>query len=74
MNAAPVEQLGEGPLVVNLDGESIEALDIDEGAIRTEGENVVGYRSWTNGRHFEIRAHHTLTDAVRYMTENLRAE
>ena len=74
MNAAPIEQLGEGPLVVNLDGESIEALGIDEGSIRTEGESVVGYRSWTNGRHFEIRAHHTLTDAVRYITEQLRAE
>ena len=74
MNAAPIEQLGEGPLVVNLDGESIEALGIEEGTIRTEGEYVVGYRSWTNGRHFEIRAHHTLTDAVRYITEQLRAE
>ena len=74
MNSAPFEDLNNGPLVVNLDGESIEALGIEEGAIRTEGDDVVGYRSWTNGRHFEIRAHSSLKAAVEYISENLRSE
>jgi len=74
MNSAPVEELGEGPLVVDLNGESIESLGIDEGEIRTEGDLVVGYRSWTNGRHFKIHGHSSLRGAIEYITENLRSE
>lgn len=74
MSAGPIEELHEGPLVVELDGESLQALDIEEGSIHTDGERVTGYRSWTNGRHFKIYADVSLRDAVEYITKNLRAE
>lgn len=72
MNPESIENLGDGPLKVLLNGESIDALGIEEGAIQSEGSEVVGYRSWTNGRHFEIRADASLRGAVEYITEKLR--
>ncbi|HLD32346.1 MAG TPA: hypothetical protein VJB10_02030 [Candidatus Peribacteraceae bacterium] len=71
MNSAPFDLLHEGPLEVNLDGESLEALGVADGTIREEGETVIGFRSWTNGRHFEIRANITLKSAVEHITQNL---
>jgi len=71
MNSAPFELLHEGPVEVNLDGESLQALGVADGTIREEGEEVIGFRSWTNGRHFEVRAHTSLKQAVEYITQNL---
>jgi hypothetical protein len=72
MNPESIENLGDGPIVVLLNGESIDALGIEEGAIQAEGSDIVGYRSWTNGRHFEIRADASLRSAIEYITEKLR--
>jgi len=71
MNSAPFELLHEGPVEVNLDGESLQALGVADGTIREGGEEVIGFRSWTNGRHFEVRAHTSLKPAVEYITQNL---
>ena len=74
MNSGPLEELNQGPLVVNLDGESLKALDIEDGSIHTDGENVTGYRNWTNGRHFKIQADASLRDAVEYITRQLKPQ
>ena len=74
MNSAPFETLNEGPVVVNLDGESLNALGIEDGTIQNEGSDIVGYKAWTNGRHFKIIADSSLKDAVEYITNNLRTQ
>ncbi|PIQ76481.1 hypothetical protein COU78_06800 [Candidatus Peregrinibacteria bacterium CG10_big_fil_rev_8_21_14_0_10_49_24] len=74
MNSESIENLGDGPIIVVLNGESLQALQIQDGSIHTEGSSVVGYRSWTNGRHFEVRADSSLRSAVEYITVNLQAQ
>ncbi len=67
------EELGDlysGPIHVNLVSGSI-GSSAKDGQIKQKGPNVVGYRSWTDGRHFEITAPVTLEGAVRYIMENL---
>ena len=73
MEIAPSEivNLGDGPLAVNLiSGDLSGHID---GEVVTEGGTTVGYRSWTNGRHFEIRGPAILENAIRHITENLKA-
>lgn len=72
LSSESIENLGDGPIVVVLNGESLTALQMKDGSIHTEGSAVVGYRSWTNGRHFEVRADSSLRTAVEYLTANLQ--
>lgn len=73
ISSGPLENLGEGPLVVDLNGESLTALSIEDGALREEGNLIAGYRTWTNGRHFRIHADKSLRPAVEYITKSLKA-
>lgn len=66
------ENLGDGPLVINLLSGDVASAGASDGQVRTQGEFVIGFRSWTDGRHFEISAPASLEAAVRYMTANLR--
>lgn len=62
--------LGEGPLtIVLLSG----AAPSPDGTVTVDGGTAVGVRTWTNNRHFEIRASASLQAAVRYMTQELTA-
>ncbi|PIR53232.1 hypothetical protein COU76_02335 [Candidatus Peregrinibacteria bacterium CG10_big_fil_rev_8_21_14_0_10_49_10] len=72
LNSEAFEDLYEGPVVIDLNGESLNALSIANGSIHTDGQTVTGYRSWTNGRHFAIHADVSLRNAVEYITNNLR--
>jgi hypothetical protein len=63
-----VEKLGDGPLIINLVSG---ALDGPDETIQQQGDYVVGYRSWTNNRHFEISAPVSLQAAVQYIVSNI---
>ncbi len=71
MEIGPQElnNIGEGPLSVNLVSGST-ALD---GQVQTEGSSVVGYKEWTENRHFEIRGPANLKTAITYMLSTLKA-
>jgi hypothetical protein len=66
---SPVLSIGDGPIVINLLRGDIS--DEQNMSVTTEGDTVVGFHTWSDDRHFEIRAHKDLTDAVTYMTKNL---
>lgn len=66
-----LQGLGDGPLVINLAAGSIP--DSDDAKIKEQGDFVVGLRSWTENRHFEITAPKELQSAVEYITKNLTA-
>lgn len=66
-----LQNLGDGPLVVNLVSGSLESVSIQDREIRAQGDYVVSYRAWTDNRHFEITAPASLRNAVQYMTDNL---
>ena len=64
-----LQGLGDGPLVINLISGGIPASD--DTTFKGQGDFVVGLRSWTENRHFEITAQKELRSAVEYMTKNL---
>lgn len=70
VSSEEIMNLGEGPVQINLlpgpvpDG-------ITDGSVLASGFDVIGYRSWTNRRHFEITGAAELRSAVEYTTRNL---
>jgi len=72
VSSREIENLGDGPLLINLVSGSLEGGK--DSTLSVEGDYVVGYRSWTDGRHFEISAPGALRSAVDYITRNLTTE
>jgi len=68
---APVENLGNGIIVINLKDGSLESVGVANKTVRVEGGLVVGYRVWNDGTHFEISAPASLADPVRYMVQHI---
>lgn len=63
-----VENVGEGPITVDLVSGPAPSGD---GAVTTSGDFVIGYRAWTNGRHFAVKGPAALRAAVEFMTQNI---
>ncbi len=70
VSSQEVEKLGDGPLVINLVSGALNDSSL-EGVTEVKGDFVVGYKSWTNNRHFEITAPVALKAAVAYMASNV---
>lgn len=70
VSSQSVEKLGDGPLIVNLVSGTLDSSIPDESVVR-QGDFIIGYRAWTNNRHFEITAPSALYDAVAYMVSAL---
>lgn len=68
LSAAPVEQLGDGPIILELRAGSKAELD---GTVEVSNGKAVAYKEWTFGRHFVITGDERLETAVRYMLEHL---
>ncbi|TSC79608.1 MAG: hypothetical protein G01um101425_539 [Candidatus Peregrinibacteria bacterium Gr01-1014_25] len=71
IGSAPIESIGTGPITVRLLSGSVESRKATDGQVRVQGELVVGFRSWTDNRHFEISAPKELEAAVRFMIQGL---
>lgn len=71
VSSESIEAMGSGPVVIDLIGGDLSGHS--DGEVSVSGGIATGYRSWTQGRHIEIKADARLEAAVRYMTENLRA-
>lgn len=65
-----INNLGDGPLSIDLVSGDTSA----DGSVTVTGDTVTGIRSWTGGRHFEIRGPANLETAVRYITEQLKPQ
>ncbi|MEK7137347.1 MAG: hypothetical protein AAB853_03615 [Patescibacteria group bacterium] len=68
----PIENLGDGPLHVELKTGDLSTLGVADNAVTEAGGKVIGYRTWTENRHFEISGHPSLRDSVTYITKGLR--
>ncbi len=68
-----LQTLGDGPLSINVVSGSINGTGKSDGQVVTEGGDSVGYRAWSNDRHIEVRAPGILSEAVRYITQNIAA-
>jgi len=72
MSSQEIDHLFDGPIRVNLISGTVGAKKAADGQIREEPDgSVVGYRSWTDNRHFEISAPAELSEAVKYITKQL---
>ncbi|MBI2635864.1 hypothetical protein HYW84_00885 [Candidatus Peregrinibacteria bacterium] len=68
ISSRPVEEAGQGVLVVNLVSGSLTG---PEGAAVAQGDFVVASRQWTGGRHFEISGPAELKAAVEFMANGV---
>lgn len=69
VSSEELQALGDGPLSINVVSGSI----ANDGQVVTQGGDTVGYRTWSNDRHIEVRAPSVLAEAVRYITQNIAA-
>lgn len=67
-SGAPIENLSDGPIVLELIAGSAGSQD---GTIDTGNGKVTAYKEWTFGRHFRITADESLIEAVEYMSNNI---
>jgi hypothetical protein len=72
MGAVNVENFGDGPLSVDLKSGDLAALGLTNGDVKTVGSRVIGYRTWSDNRHFEISADSSLKIPVAFVTKKLR--
>ena len=72
LGAAPVEVFGDGPIHVDLKTGSLASLGIADQSVQVIGNRVIGYREWTENRHFEVSAVPQLYEPVRIVTRRLR--
>lgn len=68
---AAVEELHTGSIVLNLVSGTTNSMDAKDGQVKTEGNDVVGFKDWTNGTHFELIADARLREAVTYMLSHI---
>ncbi len=70
VSSEEITNLGDGPLIINLISGDLPSTASD-GSIADHGSFIVGYRAWTNNRHFEISAPASLRTAVGYIVAHL---
>ena len=68
LSPAPIESLGQGPLVIELIAGSLADAD---GTIDIADGQATGYKEWTFGRHFRISGDESLEQAILYITQNI---
>lgn len=66
---APVLNLGDGPIVINLVRGPLPGADL---SVTVEGNTALGLRQWTADQHFEISADKRLQAAITYIVKNLK--
>jgi hypothetical protein len=69
VSASEINNLGDGPLVVNILAGALSGAS--DGEVKMNGDWVIGYKAWKDGRHVEISAPASLAEAVRYITSHM---
>ena len=68
-----INNIGEGPVSVNLVSGTVESAGGTDGQVTSKNGGVVGYKAWTDNRHFEILGPSNLQAAISYMLGSLKA-
>ena len=71
MGALDVESMGDGPIAVELKSGDVASIGVADGDVKVVGGKVIGYRSFSDSRHFEISAVESLRVPVEYVAKNL---
>lgn len=68
----PIDLPGTGPVVVKVLSGTVEGQKATDGMVRTEGDAVIGYRTWTDNRHIEVLAPAGLDAVVRFIIDGVK--
>lgn len=68
---SPIEELHTGPIVLNLVSGTSATMNAKDGEIRSEGSDIVAFKDWTGGTHFELIADARLREAVQIMLRSI---
>lgn len=71
MGALDVENMGDGPIAVELKSGDVASIGVADGDVKIVGGRVIGYRSFSDSRHFEISAVESLRVPVEYVAKSL---
>lgn len=66
-----IAELGDGAIIINLVSGSSASMQAQDGQIKTQGSDVIGFKDWDDGTHFEIIADARLRAAVSYMLSHI---
>ncbi len=66
-----ISELGDGAIILNLVAGSSASVQAQDSQIKSQGSDVIGFRDWQNGTHFEIIADARLKAAVVYMLSHI---
>lgn len=68
-----ISSLGQGAIVLNLVSGSSASMDARDGQIKSQGSDLIGFKDWTDGNHFELIGDARLRPAIEYMLKNISA-
>ncbi len=71
MGMNDIAELGQGAIILNLVSGSSASMQAQDGQIKTQGADVIGFKDWEDGTHFEIIADARLKVAVSYMISRI---
>lgn len=66
-----IAELGDGAIILNLVAGTSASMQAQDGQIKTQGNDVIGFKDWEDGTHFEIIADARLKSAVSYMLSHI---
>lgn len=73
MGMIDIAELGDGAIVINLVSGTSSSMQAQDGQIKTQGSDVIGFKDWQDGTHFEIIADARLKVAVSHMLTHISA-
>ena len=68
-----VDELGQGAIILNLVSGTSASMNARDSQIKPQGSDVIGFKDWKDGNHFELIADSRLRAAVEYMLSNISA-
>lgn len=66
-----IAELGDGAIIMNLVSGTSASMQAQDGQIKTQGSDIIGFKDWDDGTHFEIIADARLKAAVTYMLSHI---
>ncbi len=73
VSSQELNNVGDGPLSVNLMAGTAESVGGTDGQIVAQGGGIVGYKNQADGKHIEVRAPANLQTAVTYILAHITA-
>ncbi len=66
-----IDVIGQGTIALHLVNGTLSSLGLADGQVRVQGKDVVAFKEWKDGAHFEIIADARLQAAVSYMVSHI---